>query len=99
VGERRHRPQPAPAHRVKQPKVPKRGWMVYVEMDDIEHSPQGWTGANAIRAQRPEKFKAIGWVVRGTKRTLTIASVTSPGAAFCHYLIPMRSIRRIDRLK
>jgi hypothetical protein len=73
--------------------------MVYVEMDDIEHSHAGWNSAANIRGARPEKFKALGWVVRATKRTLTIANVTSPGAAYCHYLIPMKSIRRLDRLK
>jgi hypothetical protein len=45
----------------------------------------------------------VGWVVRSTKRTLTIAAVSdsmkSDAYGFCHYLLPMRSITRIDLLK
>jgi hypothetical protein len=72
-------------------------------MDDIEHGPGGWMAYADIAKQRPATFRAVGWVVRATKRTLTISSTassnSSTAAGFCHYLIPMRSITRIDKLK
>lgn len=82
-----------------EPKVPKPGWMVYVEMDDMEHSHDGWDSATNIRAARPRTFKALGWVVRASKRSLVIANVTAPDAAFCHYVIPWGAVRRLDRVK
>lgn len=82
-------------------KRPKLGQLVYVEMDDIEHD-SGWTGFAAIAKVRPRTFRTVGWVVRATKRTLTLSatvdSLKADANGYCHYLIPMRSITRIDKL-
>jgi hypothetical protein len=84
---------------MKRPKkLPKQGWMVYVEMDDIEHDSKGWEAFDDLVKVRPRMFKAVGWVIRASKRTLVIASLTSPDQAFCHYILPWGSITRCDRL-
>lgn len=87
-------------HKVKRPKL---GVMVYVEMDDIQHGQQGWSSFVDIAKRRPLTFRAMGWVVRTTKRTLTISplidSVESDAFGYCSYMLPMRSITRIDLLK
>lgn len=85
-------------------KRPKLGHLVYVEMDDIEHGAGGWKSFAEISAkERPRTFRTVGWVVRATKRTLTVAATTdslrSDAHGYCHYLIPMRSITRIDKIK
>lgn len=75
-------------------KRPKLGSLVYVEMDDIEHESRGWQHHGAVKSTRPSTFRAVGWVYRSSKRTLTLASMASDNSAFCHYLIPWGSIKR-----
>lgn len=86
-------------------KRPKPGQLVYVELDDIEHDNNGWTNVSAIRGQRPRTYKAVGYVVKATKRTLTLASMSvsesrdpGGGAAFCNYMLPWPSVRKIVKL-
>lgn len=83
-------------------KRPKLGHMIYVEMDDIEHK-SGWRPFADISKRRASTFHAVGWVVRASKRTLTISSVVDsfkPDAyGYCDYMIPMRSVTRIAKLK
>jgi len=83
-------------------KRPKLGTLVYVEMDDIEHGAGGWKSFADIAKERPRTFRTVGWVVRVTKRTLTLSATTdslqSTAHGYCHYLIPMRSITKIDKL-
>ena len=73
--------------------------MVYVEMDDIEHESRGWQHHTVVKKDRPATFRAIGWVYRATRRTLTLANVASDSQAFCHYMIPLGSVTRIRKLK
>lgn len=86
----------------KKVKRPKLGALVYVEMDDIEHGPGGWKAFAAIAKERPRTFRAVGWVVRATRRTLIVSSTTdslkSDAHGYCYFMIPMRSVTRIDKL-
>jgi hypothetical protein len=88
---------------VSKVKRPRLGHLVYVEMDDIEHDGHGWKSFADIAKTRPRTFRTVGWVVRATKRTLTLSATTdslkSTASGFCSYQIPMRSITRIDKVK
>ena len=86
-------------------KRPKRGAIVYVELDDIEHSNDGWTSVSAVRSQRPRTYRAVGYVVKSTKRTLTLAPLAvsdranpGGGAAFCNFMLPWPSVRKLVKL-
>jgi hypothetical protein len=81
----------------------KPGDLVYVETDDIEHADQGWQALAAIAATKPRTFRTVGWVVRVTKRTLTLTPMAGTEGrhaddAHCAYLLPRRAITKIKRL-
>ena len=83
--------------------TPKRGDLVYVETDDIEHHDQGWTEAAEIAAAKPRTFRAVGWVIKATKRTLIVAPMVGTKGrhehdAHCAYILPRRAITKLRRL-
>jgi len=77
----------------------KRGELVYIETDDIEHHNHGWIGFKKLAKAKPKRFIGVGWVVKASKRTLVIAPLAGNGAAFCAYRLPRGSVRRIRKLK
>lgn len=78
------------------------GDLVYVETDDIEHHNDGWTPVGDITATKPLTYRAVGWVLKATKRTLVLAPMMAGGPkdrrAFCAYQLPRRAITKIKRL-
>lgn len=77
----------------------KPGDLVYVELHDIEHENNGWQRQADIAKAKVNTYMAVGWVLRATKLTLTIAPLTSPRSAFCAYHFPMGSVRKVKRLR
>jgi hypothetical protein len=85
----------------------KRGQLVEIQTDDIEHHDEGWTRLGDIAAVKPRAFKTVGWVVRATKRTVVIAPMMGPHpdrpktfvSAYCGYRLPRRAILRIRKLR
>lgn len=80
-------------------KRPKRGDLVYVELPDIEHENSGWQDMSVVSKAKVKEFHAVGWVLRATKKTLTITPMTGVGRTFCAYHLPRASIHRIVRLR
>lgn len=75
--------------------------LVKVEMVDMEHDARGWQHPASIRADKPMRYVAVGWVIKRTKRWLIITPVMrrDGGQASCAYRIPRGSIRSVRRIR
>lgn len=75
----------------------RRGRLVDVHWDDVEHI-RGWKSRREVLRDRPDRYRAAGYVLQAGRRWLVIAPVTGEqnrGSAACAYRLPWGTIRRL----
>lgn len=73
------------------------GRLVDVHWADVEHI-HGWKTFRAVVRNRPDRYRAAGYVLRAGRRDLVIVPVTreqGQGSAACAYRLPWGVIRRL----